>query len=281
MVLMLRYGYKVGSVDKNANLLNQLFKVSQDVIYSISVDDGLLMFLSPTFSKLTGWKIKDWIGRPFVDIVYPEDRPVAYQAFADQIAGRDIQSCILRILTKSDKLLIGEFASSLILNKEGKAVEIVGIARDVTKRKMMEEELARRDRQVLHILDSITDGFYLVDNEWRYILANRTVERVLGKTQKELIGRVVWEEYSPEVKKMFKEKFEEARRSGKPVMFDQKSNYANEWFEIRIYPHSSGLAVYFTDITIRKRAEEQLKKHNEGVEKILADILGIQEKWGK
>ncbi|MEI2582459.1 PAS domain-containing protein [Scytonema sp. PRP1] len=49
------------------------------------------------------------------------------------------------------------------------------------------------DREVIHILESITDGFIAYDRDWRYIYVNEAAVRLLKKSRNELIGQRVWD----------------------------------------------------------------------------------------
>ncbi len=237
-----------------------------------------MLSLSPAFTELTGWPIEDWVGKPFIDIIHPEDRQHAMQSFAERLNGGGPGPASWRVRHIGGKYIVAEFTSSLVLDG-GKITSIVGIARDISERQKVENELERRSRQVMHILESISDGFYLLDNEWRYVMLNDTAEKLVGKSKSSLIGKVFWDVRSPKTVERLSKKFHEAKETGQVVVFEEDDQENRRWFEIRAYPHFDGLAVYFTDISVRKRAEDQLKKHSEGIEKILADILGIQEKW--
>lgn len=260
------------------NFLQQLYEASPDIIYSVAVADGSITSISPAFTDLTGWQVKDWIGRPFSDLIHPDDASRAFESFQRRIQGQSKQdSLTIRIITSTGERIVE--ASSSILSNNGRPTELVGIARDITDRQNVEDELERRSRQVLHILESITDGFYLLDNDWRYVMLNQTAEDVAQTPRSKLLGQVFWDVRSPKTVAALRVQFEHAKATGKVVVFEESDEDRQTWYEIRAYPHDDGLAVYFTDISIRKRAEEELKKHNQGVEKILADILGIQEKW--
>ncbi len=259
-------------------LLQQLFLQSVDVIFSLSVPEGLVLSLSPAFKELTGWSEDKWIGRPFLDIIHPEDRQHAIKSFAERLSGGGPGPYIWRVNTKDGRSLIAEFTSVLVRTK-GEVTSIIGIARDISERHKVKNELERRSRQVMHILESISDGFYLLDNEWRYVMLNKTAEELVGKPGAELIDKNFWDVRSPKLVSSLQAKFHAAKDTGKVMVFEEHDMEKDLWYEIRAYPHEDGLAVYFTDISVRKRAEQQLKKHNEGVEKILADILGIQNKW--
>lgn len=259
-------------------LLQQLYDLSVDVIFSLSVPEGLILSLSPAFTELTGWPVEEWIGQPFIDLIYPDDRESALQSYAERVDGGGPGPFSWRVNTSTGSALMAEFTSSLIFTGS-KLTSIVGIARDITERRRVEDELERRSRQIIHILNSISDGFYMLDNDWRYVMINKTAMDLVGKPASKIIGKVFWEVRSPKTVEALRAKFMIAKESGKVEDLEVYDTEHKCWFEVRAYPHEEGLAVYFTDVSVHKRAEEQLKKHSEGVEKILADILGIQEKW--
>ena len=64
----------------------------------------------------------------------------------------------------------------------------VGIVRDVTERRRVEEDLRAADEQVHLLLDSIGDGVYGVDTEGRITFVNRSALEMLGFTEDELLG---------------------------------------------------------------------------------------------
>ena len=117
-----------------------LVEAAPDVIYTVSAEDGSLTSLNPAFEALTGWSRAEWLGKPFVEIVHPDDLPVAVETFQKASRGETQPPYELRILSKSGEYLVGEFTSTPFV-MGGKAVGELGIARDITERKKAEEEL--------------------------------------------------------------------------------------------------------------------------------------------
>ncbi|HEU4711428.1 MAG TPA: PAS domain S-box protein [Pyrinomonadaceae bacterium] len=125
-------------------------------------------------------------------------------------------------------------------------------------RKRDETLAALRDSkaQTNRILDSITDLFYQLDGEWRFTDVNRQTETHFGMTREELIGRVFWEVFPQAVDSPVYEHFHRSRAQMVPAHFEVLSKLKpSVWFEAHIYPSKSGLTVYLSDITERKRAE--------------------------
>ncbi len=60
-----------------------------------------------------------------------------------------------------------------------------------------QEALRQSTERITRILESITDGFLVLDSSWRFTYVNRKAEEMLqplGKTRQGLLGRDLWEE---------------------------------------------------------------------------------------
>ncbi len=131
--------------------------------------------------------------------------------------------------------------------------------KDITKRKLAEEELEKSTHQVTNILESITSAFYALDTEWRLTYINEHAEQVLGKSRHALLGKVIWDEFPEAVDTAFYTQFKRAVAEGVTVKVEDFYAPFNKWFEVHAYPSQQGLAVYIDDITERKRAQAQVR----------------------
>lgn len=128
-------------------------------------------------------------------------------------------------------------------------------ARLYEERKQVADEIRESRRQVLDILESITDAFFALDNEWRFTYINRNAERLLQRNKAYLLFRNIWDEF-PELKNtIFYEEYSRAVSEQIPIAFEGFSKALNTWFEVHTYPYRGGLSVYFADITERKQKE--------------------------
>src|SRR6185369_13612286 len=55
------------------------------------------------------------------------------------------------------------------------------------------EALRASHQKIKKILESITDLFYELDSEWRFVEVNKRVEEMFGRSRDQLIGQVLWE----------------------------------------------------------------------------------------
>ncbi|EMM78663.1 PAS domain S-box protein [Leptospira santarosai] len=108
------------------------------------------------------------------------------------------------------------------------------------------------------IIESMSDRYFSLSKDWRFISANRQSLSTLGKSKEQLIGRKIWDLYPESSVRIFRDKFESAVRTQKPTTFEYKIVETGNVMEFRVYPFEEGISVFFQDITEkRKRDSEQ------------------------
>lgn len=119
--------------------------------------------------------------------------------------------------------------------------------------------LRESHRKINAILESITDLYYQLDSEWRFVDVNKRVEELFGKGFEELVGKVIWEVYPGAVDSDLYPQFHKAVEQRIPVHFELASKIVEGvWFEAHAYPTKTGLSVYLRDITERKRSDQEI-----------------------
>ncbi|AIE84175.1 sensor histidine kinase, PAS, PAS, PAC, incomplete PAS and PAC domain-containing [Fimbriimonas ginsengisoli Gsoil 348] len=106
--------------------------------------------------------------------------------------------------------------------------------------------------------ESTTDAFVAFDTEFRFTYANRVASEMLQRKPEELIGISQWELFPQLVGTKVELEFRRAMREQTAIHFEFAITQADIWLQIHAYPSPSGLAVYFRDISERKRAEARL-----------------------
>ena len=137
---------------------------------------------------------------------------------------------------------------------------------------------ARLEQQV-SILDRIADGFVAYDREWRVTYVNRQAAQLvslLEKDPQELIGKKIWEEFPELTKSSVYADYQRAMKEQVTVTFEFYYQSLDMWLDVRAYPSSDGLSVYFQNVTERKRAEEEhhrlQQEYIEAQQSLLAEL---------
>ncbi|MEG4818034.1 PAS domain-containing protein [Microcoleus sp. K5-D4] len=120
------------------------------------------------------------------------------------------------------------------------------------------------ERKVATILESITDAFVAFDRDWRYTYVNRAAAKILHKTPQELLGKHVWNDVFPElVGAIPYRELHRAVTEQVPVSWEEFGESVESWIEANAYPSAEGVAVYFRDVTERKRLESELRQREQ------------------
>ncbi|MBK6265759.1 PAS domain S-box protein [Marivirga sp. S37H4] len=152
--------------------------------------------------------------------------------------------------------------------KNGECIKIFGSFQDIHQRKMAELELHKAFDDKKAILESISDGFFLVDNKWIVTYWNKEAEKLLQTPKKSIINKNLWDVFNDAVDLPSYNYYHKAMQEHVSVEFEDYYDPINKWFEISAYPSGKGLSVYFKDITERKQSEALLKQSNERFEKV-------------
>lgn len=114
-------------------------------------------------------------------------------------------------------------------------------------------------KQLEHILESISGGFFALDRELKFTYWNRAAEEGTGLKREEVLGKGVFDIFPNAQGAELGEKY---RTSLSTKTFQSiETVYSDErfeaWYDVRIYPTQDGLSVFFQDITVKKREQRE------------------------
>ena len=132
-----------------------------------------------------------------------------------------------------------------------------------TEPKLTAPDAEETGQLIENILESISDGFYALDTDWRFVYVNRKSELLTNRSREEVLGKSFWEIFPEAIGSTFEENYRRAVREQTQVAFEEFYPPLDSWFEIRAYPSAKGLSIYFHNITNRKRAEATLRETEE------------------
>lgn len=203
----------------------------------------------------------------FTDRVHPDDRLRVDAAIAAAVAACGDYGTEYRIKLPDGSIRWMASRGRVLCGPSGRPERLLGAAFDTTAVRGSEERVAR-------VLESVTSAFYGLDREWRFTHLNSQAERVLGRGRDELLGRVIWDEFPEAVDTPFFTEYHRAADTGQPVSFEEYYAPLRGWFEIRAWPSTDGVNVFFHDISARVDAERQRKRALERLE--LLSATGIR-----
>jgi len=129
-------------------------------------------------------------------------------------------------------------------------------------RKRTGDQLDQVSRRLAETLETINEGFFTLDKDWRFTFVNTEAAEMWGEHKSDLIGAALWDLAPQAAGSVFEEQYRKVMKERVPVRFESISPMLGIWLEVRAHPSEDGIAVYFHDITDRKKAEEKISRLN-------------------
>lgn len=152
--------------------------------------------------------------------------------------------------------------------RDGKPSRVYGSFQDIHDRKHAEKELLLAYEEKNTILESIGDAFFNVDNDWTVTYWNAKAAEFLGIKKENILNQNLWDVVNETHKITLFDKFLEIKTFTENLNFEHYFEQLKVWYSISAYPNTSGISVYFKDITQRKLYVEQIRESNERFEMV-------------
>lgn len=216
--------------------------------------------------KLFGWSKAEVLGRNFLDFLIPKRNHEDILQSAEELFKINNIHTVNEILTRDGKTIICEWYSSILpTNKDGKQ-EVASLAIDITDKLAMEEAKNRENLKYESLLKASADGIHIIDNEGRVVEYNESFCKMLGYTTEEMSKLSVkdWDlkwkpiNFVDDLPKNIEANptFESFNRCKNGTIIAVEINAA--MVEVNNKPM---LLCASRDITLRKKAQEELKKY--------------------
>jgi PAS domain S-box-containing protein len=172
------------ALEKSKKWLSTTLTSIGDAVITTDMN-GAVSFMNPVAQALTGWALEEARGKS-MDLVFdivnketrrPVENPVKKVFREGKVVGLADHTILL---SKSGKEFDIEDSAAPILADEGEAFGVVLVFRDITDKKLAEEETSRQKDLMQLILGSITDGVVVADTDGKFLLFNAAAEQFVG-----------------------------------------------------------------------------------------------------
>ena len=244
----------------------QLIKSKNEQIENIleSITDGFMAldknlcftYVNKRFSEMSGLSTEDLTGKFIWDL---------FPVVADSPSKMGFE----RALREQCYVTFEDYFEPLDLWAEEHLYPSAGglsvFVRDITERKKTEQLIKSKNEQIENILERITDGFFVLDDKLNFTYANKQFGLMTGNSPEILMGKYIWDMF-PARTAAVQEGFDQALREQRNVNFEDYYEPLDLWAEDYVYPSEGGVSAFIRDITVRKRAEREIKLLNESLE---------------
>ncbi|MBI5102941.1 MAG: PAS domain S-box protein [Nitrospirae bacterium] len=154
------------------------------------------VYYSPRWKAMLGYKEEELDNTisTWKRLVHPHDQGPTLSLVRDLIERRkDTYEVEFKMLHKDGHYLDILSRATLVFGVSGEALRLVGTHVDITDRKRSEEALRQSEQFIRSILDTVDEGFIVIDRDYRIITANKAYCRQVGGCDEKIIGRHCYE----------------------------------------------------------------------------------------
>ncbi len=254
------------SLIESEDRLKRVIESSGDVIYMQDLDGTILYYHGPERYKLTP---NDYIGKKSVDI-FPPDKA----AMVDE-QNRSVIESGKPLKVENSWVMGGEtfwFEVEIfpIFGPDGSLVALGKIARNITERKLAQEQLAASEERFRTVFESAHDAIFIKNNQLKYTDINLSIQELLELDRDEIIGKTSRDILNEEVTNHL-DNLEKEVLSGKIVEeeFTMEINGKSKTLHVVRVPlknsknEINGLCGIARDITDRHRERQKLRESEE------------------
>lgn len=122
------------------------------------------------------------------------------------------------------------------------------------------------------------DALLVLDADFRITLVNENQERISGTRREESLGRILWETWplAANPQSRYWAEYHRAMRERVPAHFEEYYPPMDLWTDVSVYPtQDGGIAVFFRDISERKRQEERARAEERQRSEFEQQLIGI------
>ncbi|HVB24870.1 MAG TPA: PAS domain S-box protein [Ktedonobacteraceae bacterium] len=262
---------------------------------SVIVTDlqGEITYWNEGADHIFGYTPEEMIGRN-IALLFPTFDAAQLTCSLEHIAsGQDYSSQWQKRRQDGTEIWI-EVKVTLLRNEEEQKCGFIGVAKDISERKLAEDQVGRSEKRFRALIENSADAIGLVTAQGVFLYASPSTQRVLGYLPEELVGRNTFRELvHPDDIELLRHVFAAIlQEPGKSFSCEYRLRHKDgswRWIEgngldLQDDPHVAAIVANYRDITKHKLLEEELRHSKEQLEAILTntgDGILVQDVTGK
>ena len=232
----------------------------------------MIKFANPYVFKLSKFKSKGVINKPFLNFVYKKDIENAKSVHIQRTLGNyKNKSNIVRFIDKNKKILWLN-TSGVKVDWEGENAVLYFIS-DITESKRIEDELKFSEENSKALLNATSDLAFLIEKDGNILAVNHIARERIGRKSTNFFKATP--KYLLNIRKSIKSKLMNARKT---ITYEEI--HKERSYNINVHPIFNEkndiirLAVYASDITAYKKAEKIIKNSEERFRALNRKFIG-------
>ena len=233
--------------------------------------DGSWLRVNRRVCEIVGYEPEELLQITFQDITHPDDLEADLGLLQETVEGkRDNYRIDKRYFRKDGSIVWVTLTVGCVRKPDGEVDYFISVIQDVTEQKRMHRALAESEARFRAIQQISPDGFMICSSarneageieDFRCDFANPAAENLARRTGLRLVGRYFVRDTPADERAGMFEIYRAVVETGEPADGEAflPLNPTGVWIAYSVLRIEDGFAVWFSDITERKRTELSLK----------------------
>ncbi len=163
---------------KSESWYRELFENVSDIIYTTDLEANFVS-LNRAAEEITGYSREEALKMNLLQVIAPEQRSKVQEIIGRARSNELPATQELDIVTREGRTHTLDVSMKLLF-RDGQAVGVVGIARDITARRAAEQALRQSEQNYRAIFENAVEGIYQSSLDGRFISCNPAMARIFG-----------------------------------------------------------------------------------------------------
>lgn len=244
--------------------LNQLHHLSSALInakgyYIVIIGmDGKYSYCNPFFNATFVEAGDTAIGKPSTFAIIEEDHQIAVDIAYKCIATPGVSKTAILRKPTAKGILSTQWEFTCVTNEQRQPQGVVCIGYDITENQRNQQITQQLLQEIQEYLDSVTDGFFTLNNQWEFTRINKVFEKMVNIPRKEMLGKYFWDSFPETADQPYTKAMRQAKENNETVRFEQYFP-PDTYFSVNVFPSKEGIISYIKDISERKKQELELR----------------------
>ncbi len=263
--------------EKEINLLVHAIRSISECVSITDMEDEIL-YVNDAFIKTYGYKEDELIGKHISIVHSDKNSPEILREILNATKLGGWKGELINKRKDGSELFI-RLATSVIRDRKGSPIALIGVATDITEQKKTEEALKESETSYKGIINSVSEAIYIHDKDGRFIDVNDGAIKMYGYDREFFIGKTPAVLGAPGKNDMaMVAKAIEKAFNGEPQHIEFWGKHKNGTIfpkEVHLYPGKyfgeNVLIAVAQDITQRKKAEEEIRISHQRYERFFME----------
>lgn len=240
-------------------------------------------YVSPSSERVVGYRAEEMLDIGLADLLTPDSWARASRVLGEELAAerrgtedlRRQRVVELEHAAKDGSVLVCEVATTFLRDREDRVTGILGVTRNITKRKRAQDALRKSEARFRGLIENLPDFVMMLDCQGNIRYANRDGR---AGTARELIGHSCSEYLAPQYREYYQRAFRQAVQT-RQVQAIEALDVFGDWWACRLVPiieddELRNVMLICADVSEQKKAAQAI----EGERQLLRQLLELHER---